>query len=47
MFVFIFIKVTCGSCEKSMTLTEYEEKHKSTHYNLCWLNSEEKPVSYL
>lgn len=30
-----------------MTLIEYEKKHKSTHYNLCWLNSEEKPVSYL
>jgi len=29
-----------------MLNTEYEASHKSLHYNLCWLNGEEKLVSY-
>lgn len=45
-FIFLFIKVVCGRCNKSMLYMEYEKKHKLTHYNLCWINDEEKLVSY-
>lgn len=42
----LFIQVTCGRCNQSLLYKEYEELHKSTHYNLCWINGdEEKPVS--
>lgn len=44
---FSFIKVTCARCNKIMSLKEYESKHKRTHYNICWLIGEEKPVRSL
>lgn len=43
----LFIKVICGLCDKSMSYKEYEIVHKLTHYNLCWINNDEKPVSYI
>ncbi|XP_050421092.1 uncharacterized protein LOC126833675 isoform X3 [Adelges cooleyi] len=36
-------KVTCGRCNKEMTLKEYHKVHAAEHYNLCWIVGEEKP----
>ncbi|KAE9535993.1 hypothetical protein AGLY_007894 [Aphis glycines] len=38
--------VSCGRCGESMIFEEYKNKHKLTHYNLCWLEGEEK-IDYL
>ncbi|XP_025193705.1 uncharacterized protein LOC112593511 [Melanaphis sacchari] len=35
-------EVSCGRCRDSMTYEEYKNKHRHTHYNLCWLEGEEK-----
>lgn len=37
--------MTCGRCRKEMTFKEYRNKHCSIHYNLCWIDGEDKPVS--
>ncbi|VVC33262.1 Hypothetical protein CINCED_3A011483 [Cinara cedri] len=34
--------VTCGRCNKQMTYKEYHLKHCSSHYNLCWIDGEDK-----
>jgi hypothetical protein len=41
----IFVKVTCGLCDTTMLYKEYIETHKATHYNLCWIDKDEKVVS--
>jgi len=41
----LFIKIICGRCNKSMTFKEYEDTHSATHYSLCWIKGDEKPVS--
>ncbi|XP_015366814.1 PREDICTED: uncharacterized protein LOC107163755 isoform X2 [Diuraphis noxia] len=38
--------VSCGRCGESMIYEEYINKHRHTHYNLCWLEGEEK-LDYL
>lgn len=38
--------VSCGRCGESMMYEEYKNKHRHTHYNLCWLEGEEK-LDYL
>ncbi|XP_060869788.1 uncharacterized protein LOC132944454 isoform X2 [Metopolophium dirhodum] len=38
--------VSCGRCGESMIYKEYKNKHIHTHYNLCWLEGEEK-LDYL
>lgn len=40
-----FFKVNCACCDKNMSNAEYEKTHKLIHYNLCWINGEEKLVS--
>ncbi|XP_050546484.1 uncharacterized protein LOC126908455 isoform X2 [Daktulosphaira vitifoliae] len=35
--------VKCGRCKKEMTYKEYYNKHMAKHYNLCWIDGEDKP----
>jgi len=45
VFNLFYYQVTCGLCQKTMFQSEYENIHKWTHYNLSWLDDNEKPVS--
>ncbi|KAF0748584.1 General transcription factor 3C polypeptide 2, partial [Aphis craccivora] len=36
--------IICGRCNKSMTFKEYEDTHSATHYSLCWIKGDEKPL---
>lgn len=39
-----YVKISCGRCGENMSYAEYTNKHRNKHYNLCWLDGEEKLV---
>ncbi|VVC30902.1 Hypothetical protein CINCED_3A012609 [Cinara cedri] len=38
--------VTCGNCKKQMNFKEYDTKHRSVHYNLCWLDGIQDKIDF-